>query len=141
MVQEVERRHPEFDLVVFLEGEVLVNREVAVEESGPLDVRPDQIPILSASRSRETAWVEVLAVLQTAARIASDLGLRDANRVGAQEIRRLHGGRPGYVERPASVGLKRWPALQLCDSRKHPAVGYSCRSFFSLPTALGRLIT
>ncbi len=36
MVQEVERREPELNLLVLLEQEVLVNRKVAVEESRPL---------------------------------------------------------------------------------------------------------
>src|ERR1035438_3540310 len=72
MVQEVERREPELDLRVLLEEEVLVNREVAVEESGPLDVRPDEGALLVVRRRRKTVRIEVLAVTQILPRIAGE---------------------------------------------------------------------
>src|ERR1022692_1841303 len=85
MVQEVERRHAEFHLVMFLEVEVLVDGKVAVEESRPMDVRPDQIAILSARGRRETSRVEELTGLQVLARIAGYQRFRDGNRVRSQE--------------------------------------------------------
>src|ERR1035441_707455 len=124
MVQEVERGHTELHLVMFLEGEVLVNRKVAVEESGPLDVRPNDVPVLSSHWSRETGRGEELVGTQTLRRRAGQQRCRGGSdtRTRTQVVRRLHAGWPPDIECPAGVGLKRRPALPLCDSRNHPAV-------------------
>src|ERR1019366_10093962 len=103
MVQEVERGHSELDLVVLVEGEVLVNRKVAVEESGPLDVRPNDVPVLSSHWSRETGRVEELVGTQTLPRIADQQRCRGGSdtRTRTEEVRRLHVGWPPDIECPA----------------------------------------
>src|SRR5450631_2841365 len=125
MVQEVERREPQFDFVMLLKQEVFVNREIAVEESRSLDVRPDYVAVLPARRRRKASRVEVLPGMQVFPRIADDRGFGSRESVGAQVVRRLQRGRPRYVQLATCVGLNGRSALRLRDARKYPTVHYA----------------
>src|SRR5450759_4458827 len=72
MVEEIECREPQLHPLVFLEVEPLIDREVAVEERRPVDVRPDDIAVVPRDRRREAGRVEVLPRREPAPRIAGD---------------------------------------------------------------------
>src|SRR5664279_4851458 len=122
MVQEVKRREAELNLLVLLEVEVLVDSEIAIEERGTVDIRPDDVAVSAAGGRREAGWIEVLAGAQAAARIAGDLWSHGGERVCAQYALRRKAAGPLHVQVALSIGLDRRPTLHLSDAGKLPAI-------------------
>src|SRR5437588_4301864 len=90
MVQEVVRRDPELQLLLFAEVEVLERRQVAVEERRTLDVRENERAVVPRSRNREAAPIDELVRPEVAPRIAR----QDRLSIDIWRTVDLHGAEP-----------------------------------------------
>src|ERR1035438_5668009 len=133
MVQEVESFKPQLNLLLLPDGEVLVKRQIAVEQRRTLDVRPDDVSNLTRSRRSKAGGVKVLSGFEARSWVAN----QDRNQwsgIGSQ-IRRVadrvvgsvmqHGavcGVEGGIAVGSGIILDRRPALPLRDARELPSV-------------------
>src|SRR4029077_14612558 len=117
------------------EGEILVDSQVAVEESGPLDVRPDDIAVLPGRWRREAGRVEERSGWTAVPRVANDLRHKTAWCVRAQLPMRAVAPRPLHIERTAVIRLIGRTSLHLRDPRNDPAIHSARRELVAVHRA------